>query len=76
MTEWQKKGYDTVECNKCYDYYYRKAIGISPNRRRKYYQDEKGRAWKGKTCPTCSTKAHTQYMKKYRERLKEKGDRI
>lgn len=70
MDELQKKGYDIVSCKSCYEFSYRKAIGISPNRRRKYYQDEEGRAWKGRVCPTCSTKAHTEYMRAYRKASK------
>jgi hypothetical protein len=70
MDELEKQGYDLVECNLCGEYCYRIAIGVSPNKRRKYYQDEKKRAWRGKTCPSCSTKAHTQYMRKHRQSKK------
>jgi ribosomal protein S27AE len=66
LTDYEKLGFDLVECSTCGEYAYRKPIGISPNKRRKYYQDERGKAWRGKQCPTCSTKAHTAYMKKHR----------
>lgn len=67
----EKEGFDLVECNTCGEYCYRKAIGISPNKRRKYYQDDKSRAWRGKQCPVCACKAHTEYMRKHRKAKKE-----
>ena len=67
----REQGFSSVECSSCYGFFWRKQIGESPNGRRKYYQDERRRAWRGKTCPDCSKKAHTNYMRKYRAKKDE-----
>lgn len=64
--------FDKVTCSKCQNIKQRRSCGESPNGRRRYYQDEKGRAWRGKTCPDCATKEHTEYMRKYRQKNKKK----
>lgn len=64
-------GYDLTECSKCSEFGYRKLIGISPNRRRKYYMDNKRRTWRGKMCPDCCRKRHTEYMRQRRSEGKD-----
>jgi len=64
----RERGYSSVECSSCYGFFWRKQIGESPNGRRKYYQDEQNRAWRGKSCPECAKKQHTEYMRKYRSK--------
>lgn len=68
--DWRAEGFDAVECSNCGDYFWRKYTGSSPNRRRKYYVDERGNAWRGKICPKCSKKKHTEYMRERRAKLK------
>lgn len=66
IDEMAEKGYSYVECSKCGEFAFRKATGVSPNRRRKYYYNEKGEAWRGKKCPACARKEHTEYMRVHR----------
>lgn len=63
IKDYRVDGFDYIECSKCGNYSWRKGVGTSPNRRRKYYENEKGQAWRGKRCPDCSRKDHTSYMK-------------
>ena len=66
--DYRIEGFDPIECNRCMNFSWRKEIGASPNGRRKYYQDEKGKAWRGKICPSCASKDHTNYMREYRRK--------
>lgn len=66
--DYAAEGYDAIECSQCMEFKWRKYYGESPNGKRKYYQDEKKRSWRGKICPDCSRKNHTKYMKKYRSK--------
>lgn len=59
--------YDLVTCSKCNKSKRRRKIGKSPNGKRYYYQDDNGKAWRGKVCPECSKKAHTKYMREKRQ---------
>ena len=66
VDEMAEKGYSFVECSSCSDFGFRKLVGISPNRKRKYYVNENGNVWRGKVCPKCCKANHTRYMKSYR----------
>lgn len=66
--DYVKDGFDAIECSRCMTFKWRKYVGSSPNGKRKYYQDENKKAWRGKTCPECSKKGHTEYMRKYRSK--------
>jgi hypothetical protein len=64
------EGYDIIKCSFCSKEQSRRSYGESPNGRRKYYLDDKLNTWKGRRCPTCVRRAHTEYMKLYRKKLK------
>lgn len=68
----RSEGFDYIECSKCLDWKWRKCIGQSPNGKRKYYKDEQERTWRGKACPECSKKAHTDYIRNRRRSQKVK----
>lgn len=54
-------------CSVCNNIAVRIQTGISPNKRRKYYSDEHGRAWRGRKCPVCACRDHTEYMRQRRK---------
>ena len=70
----REQGFGSIECSSCFGFKWRKQIGESPNGRRKYYQDEAGKAWRGKSCPDCAKKQHTEYMRKYRSKKQGQSD--
>jgi hypothetical protein len=66
----EDQGFDMIKCTGCSAEKPRRSYGESPNGRRKYYLDDKLNTWKGKRCPKCVRRAHTEYMKSYRKRVK------
>jgi hypothetical protein len=66
MEEENKIDGPLVTCSRCNKVDVRKQIGISPNRKRKYYANAEGRKWKGRKCPDCIKEEHTEYMRKRR----------
>jgi len=54
-------------CSVCQANKIRIKKGLSPNGKRRYYSDENGKAWRGKVCPSCSKKKHSDYIRGKRE---------
>lgn len=54
-------------CSCCHTNKTRILVGVSPNKKRRYYVDKFGDHWQGKKCPECRRAHHAEYMRRRRK---------